>query len=125
MVSQDYEVSFLRVGVSDLDAAQHFYETILGMQMIVERGDDGYLMFGLGCTTLIVETAAAIEGEYPPKLNTSRYLGVSLKIRNIHQFYEKTKNLGANFTQPPEKQFWGGHLAEIADPDGNIWTLVE
>jgi catechol 2,3-dioxygenase-like lactoylglutathione lyase family enzyme len=125
MVSRDYEVSYLRVGVSDLDTAQQFYEGILGMQMVVARDEDGYLLFGLGCTTLIVETATAIEGEKQPKLSIGRYLGISLKIRNIHQFYETAQNQGAKFTHPPEKQFWGGYLAEIADPDGNIWTLVE
>jgi len=27
-------------------------------------------------------------------------------------------------TEPPEKQYWGGILAEFRDPDGNVVTLV-
>jgi len=125
MVSGDYEVNYIRVGVSDLHVAQEFYEDILGMQMIVDRIEDGYLLFDLGCTTLIVETADAIVGDFPPKLSRGRYLGISLKVREIHEFYETTASQGVKFTHPPEKQFWGGYLAEISDPDGNIWSLVE
>jgi uncharacterized glyoxalase superfamily protein PhnB len=31
---------------------------------------------------------------------------------------------GVEFVGPPEKQSWGGVLAHLRDPDGNILTLL-
>ena len=31
---------------------------------------------------------------------------------------------GVVFTEPPEKQQWGGTIAHFRDPDGNILTLL-
>ena len=31
---------------------------------------------------------------------------------------------GVQFIEPPEKQPWGGVLAHLRDPDGNILTLL-
>jgi uncharacterized glyoxalase superfamily protein PhnB len=51
-----------------------------------------------------------------------RFVGVSLAdIFATHKFLAAR---GVEFVSPPEKQPWGGVLAHLRDPDGNILTLV-
>ena len=45
-----------------------------------------------------------------------RFVGVSA--------YETLAARGVDFVGPPEKQPWGGVLAHLRDPDGNILTLL-
>jgi len=119
MVDYHYQVSYIRVGASDLYKARNFYEDILGLQLISQNIDKGYLLFSLAGTTLIIERADD-ESELCP----CRYLGISLKVQNIDDVYQTFTELGVKFSHPPEKQFWGGYLTEFEDPDRNVWTLL-
>jgi catechol 2,3-dioxygenase-like lactoylglutathione lyase family enzyme len=119
MVSTDYKVTYIRIGVSDLQKAQDFYEGVMGLPIISKNIEDGYLLFNLTGITLIIERS-----DEDHELCPCRYLGISLKVKDIFQTYEAFSNLGVKFSHPPEKQFWGGHLTEFQDPDGNIWTLL-
>jgi catechol 2,3-dioxygenase-like lactoylglutathione lyase family enzyme len=116
----NYEVSYVRISVQDMEIAREFYEDVLGMPMMVDRSDDGYFLMSLGCTTLIVEKTSPEEVSLPP----GRYLGISLKVEGIEQIYETLQKEGVHFSNAPEKQFWGGYLTEFSDPDGNVWTLL-
>ena len=53
-----------------------------------------------------------------------RFVGVSLQVPNILATCETLAQRGVEFVGPPEKQRWGGILAHLRDPDGNILTLV-
>jgi catechol 2,3-dioxygenase-like lactoylglutathione lyase family enzyme len=119
MADIHYQVSYIRVGASNLQKSRQFYEDILGLQLISQNLDNGYLLFSLAGITLIIEKTGE-EDELCP----CRYLGISLKVQNIFEVYKTFSQLGVEFIHPPEKQFWGGHLTEFEDPDGNIWTLL-
>jgi catechol 2,3-dioxygenase-like lactoylglutathione lyase family enzyme len=119
MVDSHYQVSYLRVGSSDLHKARQFYEEVLGLQLISQNIDKGYLLFSLAGITLIIERT-----DENSDLCPCRYLGISLKVQNIFEVYENFTKLGVKFSHPPEKQFWGGYLTEFEDPDSNVWTLL-
>jgi catechol 2,3-dioxygenase-like lactoylglutathione lyase family enzyme len=119
MADTHYKVTYIRVGSSDLHKARIFYEDILGLHLISQNIDKGYLLFSLAGITLIVEKA-----DDDSEICPCRYLGISLKVQNIFNVYETFSELGVKFSQPPEKQFWGGYLTEFEDPDNNVWTLL-
>ena len=121
MTDIKYQVSFIRVGSSDLDKAKHFYEEILELPLVTQNIEAGYLLFNLAGITLIVEKPNGENNELCP----CRYLGISLKVQDIFGVYQAFTNFGVKFLKPPEKQFWGGYLTEFEDPDGNVWTLLE
>ena len=54
-----------------------------------------------------------------------RFLSVSFQVDDIDVTYRTLLERGVTFVQPPEKQPWGGTLAFLNDPDGNILTLVQ
>ena len=53
-----------------------------------------------------------------------RFVGVSLQVSDIFATYETLLKRGLDFVAPPEKQPWGGVLAHLRDPDGNVLTLL-
>jgi catechol 2,3-dioxygenase-like lactoylglutathione lyase family enzyme len=114
------QVSYIRVSTSDLDRARQFYEDILGLPLITQNFENGYLLFSLAGITLIIE----LNDEKESDLCVCRYLGISLKVQNIFDCYKTFSDLDVKFSHPPEKQFWGGYLTEFEDPDGNVWTLL-
>lgn len=120
MADTHYQVSYIRVGSSDLNQSRQFYEDILGLQLISQNIENGYLLFSLAGTTLIIELTVEDGSELCP----CRYLGISLKVPNLFELYKTFSDLGVKFTHPPKKQFWGGYLTEFEDPDGNVWTLL-
>jgi catechol 2,3-dioxygenase-like lactoylglutathione lyase family enzyme len=119
MDQKSYRVTYLRVATFDLEKAEEFYGNIMGLSTISRNMEEGYILFSIAGMTLIVEQAQ--EGDL---LQPNKYLGISLKVRNINQTYNEFLARGVKFTHPPEKQFWGGHLTEFSDPDNNTWTLL-
>ena len=53
-----------------------------------------------------------------------RFVGVSLEVADIFATHKFLATRGVEFVSPPEKQPWGGVLAHLRDPDGNILTLI-
>ena len=43
---------------------------------------------------------------------------------DVFATYEALVARGVEFLGPPEKQPWGGVLAYLRDPDGNVVTLI-
>jgi uncharacterized glyoxalase superfamily protein PhnB len=54
-----------------------------------------------------------------------RFVGVSLEVTDIDATYRTLVERGVQFDAPPERQAWGGTLAHLRDPDGNVLTLLE
>jgi catechol 2,3-dioxygenase-like lactoylglutathione lyase family enzyme len=122
MDSLKYQVSYIRIGTHDPKVARQFYEETLGLSLISHNIEEGYLLLSLSGITLIVEKTDPEKNE--EELRPGRYLGISLKVKDIFDVYERLSKEGVIFSHPPEKQFWGGHLTEFQDPDGNTWTLL-
>jgi len=53
-----------------------------------------------------------------------RFLGVSLEVSDVFATHKVLAARGVEFLAPPEKQPWGGVLAHLRDPDGNVLTLL-
>lgn len=53
------------------------------------------------------------------------FTGIVLEADNIQKTYEDLRAKGVEFTQAPEKQPWGGTLAQFKDMDGNGFVIVE
>ena len=52
------------------------------------------------------------------------FVGVSLAVPDIFGAHKALTDRGVEFIAPPEKQPWGGVLAHLRDPDGNVITLL-
>ncbi len=115
------ELAAARIFVRDALKARDFYTVKLGLPEAVAT--EGYVVYALGSCDLVVETTDPddVEG----RTLIGRFLGVSLAVENAETSTDELAALGVAVVGAPERQPWGGTLAHISDPDGNILTLLQ
>lgn len=50
---------------------------------------------------------------------------VNLGVRDIQSTYETLTSRGVEFVRSPEQEHWGGWMATLKDPDGNMLQLMQ
>ncbi len=112
------QISYVNVFVSHLDRAIQFYQGSLGLSLEFSSPEHGYASFSAGGVRLGI----AVTGPDQQDL-IGRHTGVGLAVADLEAEHARLSELGVNFTMPPTKQPWGGFMAFVADPDGNVFYL--
>jgi DNA-binding transcriptional MerR regulator/predicted enzyme related to lactoylglutathione lyase len=107
--------------VSDLDRARRFYGEQLGLTVLSTA--PRWLILDAGAVHVIVEAVDPDDEDDPGAVG--RFLGVSFAVTGMAEVWDELARRGVTPHAPPTRQSWGGILAHIADPDGNVVTLVE
>ena len=102
--------------VSNFPEAVSFYENILGLQKKSQWST--YAVFDLCGMMLGLEPG----GERGVKKGLP---DIYLQVDNVDDAYEELKDKGVRFLAEPKDQSWGARTAMFADPDGNVFTLVQ
>lgn len=116
----DYRLAFVRVFVSDWPRAIRFYTETLEMTPTLIT--DGWAQFATGQAQLAIEQTDPVDPESVESVG--RFIAVSLEVDDIDAAYETLTRRGVAFLAAPERQPWGGTLAHLRDPDGNVLTLL-
>jgi lactoylglutathione lyase len=112
------QIAYVNIFVSDLARAVAFYHGKLGLHLEFSSVEHGYASFSAGSVRLGIAVPSQDEAQL-----IGRHTGVGLGVADLESEYNRLEGLGANFTMPPTRQPWGGFMALIADPDGNILYL--
>lgn len=114
-------VSAVRIFVTDLERARAFYRDVLELgEMDV---GDHHALLDCGGVSILLEVATADDPEAAGLVG--RLLAVSFAVEgDIHEVHRRLVARGVSFEGAPERQAWGGTLAFVRDPDGNIVTLT-
>ena len=118
----EYRLFAVRVFVTDWDRAMRFYSETLGMNIAYRNDELGWAQMAPGAGQLALERVDPLDEE--AQALVGRFVGVSLQVPDIYTTYEELVKRGVEFVDPPEKQPWGGVLAHLRDPDGNILSLL-
>jgi len=110
-------VNWLEIKVVDLKKAVTFYHDILGLK--VKQEWSNYVIFYLPGTTTFAIMLGGKKGRKEGAPN------IYFAVENLDEEYERLKEKGVNFIEPPKKQYWGGYAAILADPDDNLFYLTE
>ena len=118
------KIGFVRIFVTDFKKSLGFYTNTLGMKL--DYADDSHwTQFKTGeDVSLAIESSPADRTEQGSRV-VGRFVGVTLMVENIAATYQQLSGKGVEFAGKPEKQAWGGTLAHLKDPDGNVLTLME
>ena len=117
-------IDSVRVFVNDLAEANHFYEQILGLECVADGTDEGYMVYRPGEINLIVETVDKDSEEERDLVG--RFTGISIHEHDVETMCRQLKKIDDKcVVDDPSEQNWGGVMAHIMDPSGNIITLVE
>ena len=114
-------VAAVRIFVDNLARARNFYRNVLSLEQT--GGDSSHLAFDCGGTPLIVEPVEADDPEYPKLVG--RLVSASFTVSDIDATCQAIRQLGGQIIEMPQRQPWGGVLAFVGDPAGNVITLVD
>ena len=112
----------IRIFVEDWQKACRFYEETLGLTCEFKDDSFGWAEFDVGGAKFGIERCD--RADHPQAHLIGRFIGASLQVKDAFEAYEILKSKGVEFTEPPEKQDWGGVLAHFKDTSGNIITLM-
>ncbi len=118
----EYRLSVVRVFVTDWERAIRFYSETLGMAVAYRSDEMGWAQMATGEGQLALERVDPSDQE--GRALVGRFVGVSLRVSDIFALYDSLVERGVDFVGPPEKEPWGGVLAHLRDPDGNVLTLL-
>ncbi len=118
----EYKLYVVRIFVTDWERALRFYTETLGIPTTFRSDEMGWAQLDTGEAQLGLERVSPDDDE--AQEHVGRFIGVSLTVPDIHETYKELTKRGVEFESPPEKQPWGGILAHLRDPDGNVITLL-
>ena len=103
----------------DLERMFNFYHDLLRLPLH-SRHDD-FIAFELGEIRFNVGLHDRISGQSVDPFRVMPHLGVD----DIHGECQRLREAGVEFIRPPEQEHWGGWIATLKDPDGNILQLLQ
>jgi catechol 2,3-dioxygenase-like lactoylglutathione lyase family enzyme len=109
------------VVVSDLNKALKFYRDTLGLRVAFYDKEHDWLCFDTGKAAL----SLTVPWNKRAKKLVGVRTGVSFYVDDVKKTYTALKQKKVKFHLPPQKQKWGGRLANFADPDGNQFFLLQ
>jgi lactoylglutathione lyase len=118
------------VVVSDQDRALKFYRDVLGFEVTQDSGSGAFRWLTVkpkGGQTHIMLAMDSPEQQPLYRLGErlGKWTGMVFTTDDIKAECERLKSRGVKITKEPEPQSWGGIEAQIADPDGNTFELVQ
>ena len=112
------QIAYVNVFVSDLGRAIGFYEGTLGLRLEHSAPEHGYASLAGGPVRLGLAVAGVDQAAL-----VGRHTGIGLAVSDLEAEHRRLAGLGVAFPMPPSRKPWGGFMALVADPDGNVFYL--
>ena len=119
----EFELTILRVWVSDWERALSFYTETLGIPTTFRSDELGWAQLDTGSAQIALELVPP--GHEESAAYVGRFVGASLVVSDIDRAHRDLVERGVEFLAPPKRMTWGGVLAHLRDPDGNVLTLLQ
>ena len=124
----DQRISFLTLGVADLDRSKVFYEA-LGWTPSAHGAGQGVVFFQLNGVVLGLFPHAELAAETGlPNTPVTGFRGVTFSHNtrseaDVNLVLDQAVTIGGRLLKAPGRMPWGGYVAYFADPDGHVWEV--
>lgn len=119
-------LSFVTLGVADLDRSKRFYQDVLGWKPSQDTG--GIVMYQLNgvIISLYPQHELMEDAQVTDEAKGSRFtLAQCLRSPEaVDALFAEMKKKKVTVTKMPKKVFWGGYSGYFADPDGHLWEIA-
>jgi predicted enzyme related to lactoylglutathione lyase len=120
------QIKLAGIFVNDPDQAYDFYVNKLGFEVKEDQamGEGGRW---LELVPSGAQTRLAVSKLLPGQTEAriGGFTNIVFSTEDIQATYEKLATRGVKFTEKPTRQVWGGIQGKFADPDGNVFLLVQ
>ena len=127
-------ISFITLGVDDLERALAFYRDGLGWPtkgIVGSEFEHGAVVFfdceaGLKLAlwprrSLAAESGAGLSGAAPPACSLAQNVD---SREAVHELLQRAERAGAQVLRAPHTTFYGGYVGYFRDPDGHLWEIA-
>lgn len=123
----DQRISFVTIGVDDLEKAKRFYIEKFGWKPM--KDSDGIVffkmngsVFGLFPNHELAEDAGVANDGKGFKRFT---MAINLKSeQEVDKVMDELAQKGVKIVKSAEKVFWGGYRGYVADAENNLWEFA-
>lgn len=120
-------IHFITLGVHDLDKMKSWYVQKFGWKPM--KDENGIVFFRLNGFILGLFPADELARDIGTSQEGNGFKKFSLAInfnseKEVDQAVEELKKKGVRIIKEPQKVFWGGYHAYIADAEDNYWELA-
>ncbi len=121
-------ISFITLGVTDLEQSRRFYTEILGWSLS-PKSQDGVAFFQLNGFVLALFPAEELAKDAGLDSQTGGFSRISLAHNvaerlDVDTMLAELAQKGATITKPAQDAFWGSRHGYVADPDGYLWEIA-
>lgn len=122
-------ISFVTLGVEDLDRSAHFYETVLELPRKPMPPGADVAFFEMGKTWLALYPRPLLAADAGVPAERSGFRGFSLahnvrSIEAVDALIAHAAAHGGSVVKPAHHTTWGGYSGYFADPDGFLWEVA-
>ena len=104
---------------ADLEGMFRFYHEI--MELPLHSKHDDFIAFELGNIRINIGMHGQVQGLSADPFRIMPHFGVA----DILSECQRLAGQGVEFIRSPEQEHWGGWIATLKDPDGNILQLLQ
>ena len=107
------------IWTDDLERMFSFYNDVLRLPLHSRHED--FIAFELGEVRFNIGRHSEVSGQSKDPFRFMPHLGVD----DIHAEAQRLAEAGVEFIRQPEQESWGGWVATLKDPDGNVLQLLQ
>jgi len=121
-------LSFVTIGVSDLEASKNFYIEKFGW-LPIDRESDGILFFQMNGLIFALFPVNELAADAGIVNNGAGFKRFTLAINcfselEVDEIFASFGRNGVKIVKAPEKAFWGGYSGYARDNDQNLWEFA-
>ena len=127
-------VTFITLGVDDLERALAFYRDGLGLATkgIVgtehENGAVAFFKLQAGLTLAVwPRKSLAADSNLPLQPRSATEFSLAHNVESaaaVDALMDQAERAGATIVKAAQKTFYGGHAGYFQDPDGHLWEIA-
>ena len=122
-------VSYITLGVSDLNQAKQFYSEGLGWPIQVAQGHFVSFRPANGSSTLALYPRKVLADDAGVAPDGSGFRGITLSYvvrsqERVDAVLAEAERAGGAIAKPAQQARWGGYFGYFADPDGYLWKVA-
>jgi uncharacterized protein len=120
-------ISFLTLGVEDLDRSTQFYAAGLGFARLKSPASVSF--FDLGPSRLALYPRQLLAADAGVSPEGSGFSGIALAYNvasrsDVDRLLQRAGAAGGRVTKPAAAADWGAYRGYFADPDGFLWEVA-
>ncbi len=104
-------------------ALRTFYVDVLALPVRTDR--PGFVSFAWGTPPTDVRLTVTVHDQLTEPNRSPLHVMINLATDDITGDIARISATGATITRQPEREPWGGTVATVRDPDGNVVQLLQ